>query len=263
MTAIHPLIRPLDADALTAAYRAADPFPHLVLDNFLVTDFASEVAATYPTYDEARRDGKVFFGVNESRKAQVSDSTLFPKPVAQLAEALSAPAWREFLSQVTGIPELTGDPSWQGGGMHVMATGAHLDVHVDYNLTEEGLHRRLNVLLFLNPGWQPEWGGRLELWDAAVGERRAAIEPVLNRCAIFATSATSYHGVERVTCPPDRRRASFAGYYHTSQAPEGWNGEKHGTLFKARPSERLKGSVFMPLQGAAIGVISKFGKRAK
>ena len=32
-------------------------------------------------------------------------------------------------------------------------------------------------------------------------------------------------------------RLSFAAYYYTDEAPEGWAGEAHSTLFKPRPGE--------------------------
>lgn len=252
MQKIHPLIRPLDLDALATSFQSADPFPHLAIDDFLEPAFAHAVADAYPTYDDARRDGKVFFGLNERRKVQISDSARFPEPVGALAEALLDRSWLEAIAAVSGIDELVGDPTWQGGGMHLMGPGARLDVHVDFNVTKEKLHRRLNVLVFLNRDWDEAWGGRLELWDAEVKTLRQAYAPLFNRCILFATSAVSYHGVEALTCPDDRRRISFAGYYHTHAAPQNWDGHEHGTLFRGRPDEKLKGKLLIPLQGAAV-----------
>lgn len=53
--------------------------------------------------------------------------------------------------------------------MHLMGSRARLDVHVDFNQDKaRGLHRRLNILVFLNPDWRSEGNGRFELWDADV-----------------------------------------------------------------------------------------------
>ena len=43
-------------------------------------------------------------------------------------------------------------------------------------------------------------------------------------------------------------RKSFAAYYYTKEAPPGWDGVKHSTLFRARPDERFRRYVLMPAE---------------
>ncbi len=128
-----------------------------------------------------------------------------------------------------------------------MAPGALLDVHVDFNLIEDRkLHRRLNILVFFNEGWEDGWGGQIELWNDGVSECRHAFAPLLNRCLVFETSDRSFHGVRGLTPPSDRARYSFAAYYYTREAPAGWDGKRHSTVFRARPDEHLKRYLLMP-----------------
>jgi hypothetical protein len=61
-----------------------------------------------------------------------------------------------------------------------------------------------------------------------------------------------------VQCPPDQIRKSFAAYYYTKEAPIGWNGESHSTIFKARPNEIVKGHVLMPLETAKRNMVQAF-----
>jgi hypothetical protein len=96
--------------------------------------------------------------------------------------------------------------------------------------------------------WERGWGGNVELWDRDVKVCYHSLEPILSRCVIFETSEISFHGVEAVTCPAGMTRKSFAGYYYTAEAPAGWDGAVHSTLFRARPDERVKGLVLMPLE---------------
>jgi hypothetical protein len=217
------------------------------IEPFLRPEFAREVAGAYPSVGEAERVGRTFRAVNERGKTQVSERRHFAEPVLRLERALADPAWLRALGEITGIPGLLADEALAGGGMHVMRRGANLDVHVDFNLLEERrLFRRLNILVFLNEGWRPEWGGALEFWDERVRSCHHRLLPELNRCVVFETSERSFHGVQAVRCPAERARRSFAAYYYTREAPPDWSGRRHSTLFRARPDEHLKRWLLMP-----------------
>lgn len=243
------MIRPLDREALRRRFDAAEPFRFIAIDGFLDPDFAKEVVAAYPSFEEARGLGHEFRFVNEKGKVQITDAARFREPVRRLSDALASPAFLDDLSAITGIPKLLADERLAGGGIHVTGPSGRLDVHVDFNLlTDRGLHRRLNILIFLNPEWREAWGGEIELWDRDVRHRHHAFLPVFNRCVLFETSDISFHGVTAVRCPEGLCRRSFAAYYYTAEAPTGWDGAVHSTVFRARPDERLRGWVLMPAE---------------
>lgn len=67
----------------------------------------------------------------------------------------------------------------------------------------------------MNPQWDESWGGALELYDENVKPVQK-IWPILNRCVIFTTSDTSYHGhPEPMKLPEGMYRRSLAMYYYT------------------------------------------------
>lgn len=236
-----------DREALRRQFLGAEPFPFVKIDTFLDPIFANEVAAAYPSFEVAMEQGKTFTAINERRKIQITDANIFPAPVAQLNKLLAAPEFLTDLSYVTGIPNLLADKRLSGGGMHLTGPGGRLDVHVDFNFIQDRkLHRRLNLLLYLNPIWQNSWGGHIEFWDSDVKQCRHAFAPTLNRCIIFETSDISFHGVVPVTPAAPCPRISFATYYYTREPPPNWDGRVHSTVFKARPHERLRGYVLMP-----------------
>lgn len=243
------VIRSFSIDELREQFNTAEPFRHLCIDDFLEPDFAAEVCAAYPSFETALARGFSFNFVNERKKVQVTDSSKFPEPVARLHDAISSQEFRDQLAEITGIPRLLADEQLIGGGMHVTGPHGRLDVHVDFNyVADRQIHRRLNILVYLNPEWNYDWGGEIELWDRDVQRCYQALRPMLNRCVIFETSELSFHGVAGVTCPPDMERKSFAAYYYTREAPAGWDGEEHSTVFRARPDERLRGYVLMPAE---------------
>jgi hypothetical protein len=184
--------------------------PNFLIDNFLRQDFAERVVDAYPPYEDAIAVGRSFRAVNEKGKVQVTDSSRFPEPIRQLNHVLASPEFCELISHALGIPTLLADEKLVGGGMHQTAARGHLDVHVDFNFLEDrGWHRRANLLVFLNRGWKPEWGGEFELWDADVKVRHHAHSPIFNRCVLFETNEVSFHGVTAVKCPPGQTRKSF------------------------------------------------------
>lgn len=243
------LIRPLDREGLRREYASAEPFPHVVIEDFLDPDFARAVADAYPTFEQAQEKGFEFDMVRERRKIQVSDRKDFPEPVLALTEALESPAFLADLEAITGIPGLEADAGLAGGGIHVTGPGGRLDVHVDFNYNEERrVHRRLNILVYLNPIWQDGWGGEVELWDRKVRHCHRRVAPALNRCVLFETSDISFHGVRPVAPEATVARQSFAAYYYTKDAPPDWDGRQHGTIFRARPDEKLRRFAIVPAE---------------
>ena len=250
------VINALDIDALRERYETAEPFPFFFIDGFLEEGFAHEVARAFPCYAEARGLGHEFDAVNEKSKIQITARDRFPEPVKMLGDALNSPGFLEQLQQVTGINALIGDPLFAGGGMHMTGPRGRLDVHVDFNyLGDRQLHRRLNILIYLNEGWNKDWGGDVELWDRNVRHCFHSFSPIFNRCVVFETSEISFHGVTSVKCPRDVARKSFAAYYYTRKAPHSWDGQEHSTVFRARPDERLKRFILMPAErvGRSLG----------
>ncbi len=243
------LLNPLDLDALRESFSAARPFPFVLIEQLLDPEFALEVAECYPTFQAIAEQGFHFNRVNEQKKAQITNPELFPEPVRRLNDALAAPEFLRDIEYITKTPKLLADESLVGGGMHVSGSSGRLDVHVDFNyVADRQLHRRLNLLLYLNPEWRDEWGGAVELWDRRVKLCHHSIKPLLNRCVLFATSEISFHGVEVVACPSGSVRRSFAAYYYTKEPPPEWDGRRHSTVFVARPDERLRRYLLMPAE---------------
>ena len=108
------------------------------------------------------------------------------------------------------------DPDFVGGGLHRGGEGSFLDMHTDFNL--HPLNRRwireLNVLLYLNKEWQPEYEGRLDLRHAHTGET-ASIEPVFNRLVLMLTKDFTLHGYKPINFPTGQFRTSIATYAYS------------------------------------------------
>ncbi len=247
------LINPIDRIALREKVRDALPFPHFCIDNFLDEGFAEEIYQSFPSFSEAKSVGREFTTVNEKKKIQITDSTKFAPPIAQLNSLLASQEFTGLMSDVFAIPNLIEDPALMGGGIHETDTGGRLDVHIDFNFEEtRKWHRRLNILIYFNKDWKEEYGGFLDIWDKDVQQCYGSFAPIFNRVFGFTTNEISFHGVTPLTCPQGIVRRSFATYYYTKEAPPGWTGEVHSTIFKARPEEWMRSRVLMPAETSVV-----------
>jgi Rps23 Pro-64 3,4-dihydroxylase Tpa1-like proline 4-hydroxylase len=221
------------AAARRAEYQAARPFPHVVFDEFAAKAALEDVLSEFPS---AEHDAWWRFDSDNERKLASRPDTELGEATRQLLAELHSATFTDFLQELTGISGLVVDPHLEGGGLHQIQRGGHLNVHVDFNRhPATGLDRRLNVLLYLNPGWEPAWGGALELWSSDMRRCEKSIAPLFNRLVVFSTTRSSFHGhPEPLACPPDRSRRSLALYYYSNGRPEDGNttAPTHNTLWE-------------------------------
>ena len=227
------------AESRREAYASASPYPHAVMDGFLPEEVLDAVLAEFPAPAEV--DWLAFDSPLERKLATNNDSAMGPATRHLLAE-LNSSAFIDFLERLTGIEGLVPDPHLEGGGLHQIERGGHLKVHADFNRhPRHGLERRLNVLVYLNRDWKDEYGGAFELWNADMTACQAKVMPYFNRCVVFSTTSTSYHGhPEPLACPEGETRKSIALYYYSKDRPAEETRGTHNTLFQARPGEELE-----------------------
>ncbi|ANM32010.1 hypothetical protein ABI59_01390 [Acidobacteria bacterium Mor1] len=227
---------PEQARPLASRYAAADPFPHIAVDDFLPEGVARMLHDAFPDPESIAwqadatgpQAGKL--GTRDARN--MAGASPF---VQHMLMVFNSSPFVRYLETLTGIDGLIPDPHFHGGGLHQIPRGGRLSIHADFSRHKSlGLERRVNALLYLNPGWDAAWGGQLELWDREMTRCVERIDPWFNRLAVFSTTATSYHGhPDPLACPEGITRKSMAFYYYTQSRP----GEDapHGTLWQRRP----------------------------
>lgn len=233
------LVNPAIAHSEHAArFAAAQPFPHLALDDFFEHAFVQALLAEFPPFarGNARNEAGHLGG-----KATVEQIRELGPAYARLDALVQSHEFLALVTRLTGIPELLYDPHYFGGGTHENRAGQELDSHVDFNRHPvTGWHRRLNLIVYLNPEWRPEWGGALELHSdpRRTDDRVLLVQPTLNRCVIFATTEVSWHGFSRIQFPAGeeaRSRRSIALYFYTRERPAEELADPHSTIYVDRP----------------------------
>jgi Rps23 Pro-64 3,4-dihydroxylase Tpa1-like proline 4-hydroxylase len=234
----------VDFDRLTSLfvekreeYERNHPFPHIVIDDFLPSHVIKKLLQQYPLDHDNWIDSPPNAIAVQKEKRHIRDLIEMPRIYRELITELGCHRFLVALSRLSGIPAIMSDPDLLGAGIHQSSRGAHLKIHADFSIHRRfGLDRRLNFLLYLNPDWQESWGGHLELWDKDMQGPPIRVLPKLNRCVIFTTTATSYHGhPHALECPEGIHRKSIALYYFTNGRPEGEGEPTSATTWRDIP----------------------------
>jgi hypothetical protein len=215
-------------------YQSAEPFPHVVLDEFVSPELALALSQAFPPVDSIdwiERDNE-----NNRRRYQ-HDETKLPLLLREMLREMNARQFILFLETLTGIDNLLPDPYFVGGGVHVSTRGDFLNVHADFNWHHKlQAHRRVNALLYLSEPWDDSWGGATELWDLDMSGSAVVVPPAFNRLLVFSTSEHSNHGQPVPNaCPDGVLRKVLNLYYYTAHRDDE-SADPHFTLYKTAAS---------------------------
>jgi len=207
------------------SFASAQPFPHVVIDNFVPEDILDIVEEEFPTIDAINwkmwgPGGTQSTNTKNIEKVGTSEESEFGLFTRHFMGQLNSATFVKFIQSLTGVSDIITDPFYNGCGFHTTGKGGKLMVHTDTNrhpiCNQNLIHQRFNLILFLNKNWKEEYGGHLELWDKDLSHCEKKIAPLFNRCVIFDTGTRSYHGhPQPLTCPEGRRRNSLAVYYYS------------------------------------------------
>ena len=223
---------------LQAGFEHAQPFRHLVLDGFLAPGLAAGLLDQFPSFDKGSavaEDGSA------SLKSTVERIRDLGPAYARLDDLVRTRDFLDYVGAITGIPNLLYDPWYFGGGTHENRHGQDLDAHVDFNRHPvERWHRRLNLIIYLNPRWQDDWGGSLELHSdpRSAHDQVRVITPSFNRAVIFETTEWSWHAFPTIGLPEGERslsRKSIALYFYSEDRPADQLAATHSTIYVDRP----------------------------
>jgi hypothetical protein len=209
-------INNFDFRLMADIWNNAKPFSHIVLDNFLDSDVIANIVKEFPNFDE--EIWYVYDSAIEIKKVMNSWDRFSPS-IYKLFWFLNSDAFISNLEFLTGC-KLYPDFGLNGGGLHSHRSGGKLNTHLDYSIHPKlKLERRLNLLIYVTPDWQLEWGGDLGLWEHdeklnKPGNLVSTISPIFNRAVLFDTTQNSWHGLpEPIRCPLNVTRNSLAVYY--------------------------------------------------
>jgi len=202
----------LNLEKNTEEYQKNTPCPHIIIDDSLPLDLATEVKNEILSLDDSMFDR---YDNPFEQKYTLRDKSKLPKQCKELYQYLTSTEFVKELSQLIGH-ELINDPDKIYWGIHLFKDGDKLDMHVDAGIDPiNNLKKQVTIGLYLSHNWKPEYGGDLELWDGDnAGDENPKLiklvkkaEPEFNRMIIFTCNDYSWHGSPHpVKCNSDAIR---------------------------------------------------------
>ncbi|MGB3947745.1 MAG: 2OG-Fe(II) oxygenase [Bacteroidia bacterium] len=226
-----------DFKGLHYKYAKNEPYPHIVIDNFLQTEIINKAHQEFPSVNDSSWIN--YLHINE-RKHGLNRFELIPKTIQEIINELNSDVFVAHLSELTGIENLFADKALEGGGLHQTEKGGFLNIHADFTAHphHKNWRRRVNLIVYLNPLWDDAFNGHLELWDKNMKQCVQKIAPTFNRCVVFNTDEHSFHGhPDKLNCPSNVTRKSIALYYYTEEKE---NVIIRSTNYKGRPEDGIK-----------------------
>ena len=239
------------------AYLKNDPYPFIIIDNFLKEDFAKACSENFSEISEGWISYKHFNQNKRGNQSYIKKNYL----ISNLTKYLNSNAFIKILKVMTNYGDLKGDNSLDGGGLHETREGGYLNIHTDFqNHTNfPNLQRKINLLLYFDNDTKNMKNANLELWDKKCLSMVHSIEPIFNRCVIFSTENPSYHGHPRpLKTNGNKTRKSLALYYYLeskNQLPI------ISTNYKSIPEDNLLKRLFINFDNFAVNTYSKLKRK--
>lgn len=222
-----------DTADLRRQFHQSGRVPTCYVDDLLPADVCRTIFEAFPAKDQMAlkksiRESK-YVAAQMNRYQPILEEAIYAFQDQRVIQAVQA---------ITDIPEMFPDSNLYAGGISLMAEGSFLNPHLDNSHDKDrDRYRVLNLLYYVTPDWQEEYGGNLELWDRGRAGALRTIWSRFNRLVLMATTKSSWHSVSRVIDGVER--CCLSNYYFSDHSPE-HEQYFHVTSFRGRPEEPVK-----------------------
>jgi len=205
-------------------YQHSQPFAHAAWKNWLPEDIAMEIWHEYLDSDPSSWRIDNYYspmdGEHVEMREQYNPADDLGIKTKQLLAVLQSSMFLKFAEKLIGINGLIVDPSMLGSGYVDVRAPSGFKIHLDFNWQSKlNLMRVANILIYLTPDWNPEWGGRLQIYDVDTNTYIEAPND-FNTMAMLTINEKSWHGYPALTSPPEIPRLAFRMWFYISSSTE-------------------------------------------
>lgn len=226
------------------------------IDDLLPEEIVAQIASQFPSKEEMvlkkslKEDKYIAVQMNQ-----------YPPLLEEITYAFQDPRIVELIAHICSIKSPIPDESLYAGGLSLMAHKQFLQPHLDNSHdSKRELWRVLNLLYYVTPQWQEEYGGNLEIWPHGLDQPPITIWSKFNRLAVMTTHNASLHSVSPVVV--DNQRKCVSNYYF-SKKPLRETDRFHVTSFRGRPNQKVLDKVLQIDTALRMGIRKVFKKGIK
>ncbi|MEO0045813.1 MAG: hypothetical protein RL705_1004 [Bacteroidota bacterium] len=205
---------------------------YLFVDDLLPEAIALNIAEVFPQSDQM-----VLKKSLRENKYVAAQMNLYDSLLEEIIFAFQDPRIVNLIGEICGIQNPIPDENLYAGGISMMGKNQFLNPHLDNSHDKDrNLWRVLNLLYYVTPNWQEEYGGNLELWPNGLSQEQITIHSKFNRLAIMETHNNSLHSVSPIVFEGYRRCVSN---YYFADSPLLESDKFHVTSFRGRPENKF------------------------
>ncbi|WP_413587452.1 2OG-Fe(II) oxygenase [Bdellovibrio sp. HCB274] len=243
---------------------SSDKIGAFFLDDVLPNDVAQLIYSKFPapeqmTHKKTLRESK-YIAAQMDKYDPLLEEALF---------AFQDPRVVKVVGEICSIKKLVPDEHLYAGGISLMTQEGYLNPHIDNSHDKDrDRWRVLNILYYVNPDWEHDFGGNLEIWPGGMKQPQTTFVSKFNRLVVMATHNKSWHSVSPIKV--SRNRCCVSNYYFSNE-PLKQTDSFHVTTFRGRPEQPvadviLQGdgmlrTMIRKLFPKGIGKLSHFYKR--
>lgn len=230
-----------------------ESIPYFYVDDLLPEELTNKLFKHFPKANEMmhkksfRENKYVGFKMNE-----------YNPILEECIYAFHDPKIVNLISQIFNLKNVVPDANLYAGGLSAMGKNQFLNPHLDNSHDKDrNLWRVLNLLFYVTPSWEEDYGGNLELWPNGLENKPITIHSKFNRLVVMATHQNSLHSVSPVQF--EGYRCCLSNYYF-SKHPFKFDDRFHVTSFRGRPNEIIKDKILQLDTNLRMGIRKIFKK---
>jgi Rps23 Pro-64 3,4-dihydroxylase Tpa1-like proline 4-hydroxylase len=223
----------LKKEEVKARFEASkEAIGYFFIDDLLPVEIANQINLVFP-----KSEDMVLKKSLREDKYVAAQMNLYHPILEEIIYAFQDKRIVKLVGEICNINEIFPDENLYAGGISMMGKAQFLNPHLDNSHDKDRAYWRvLNLLYYVTPNWNEEYGGNLELWPEGLQKNQITIHSKFNRLVVMVTHDKSLHSVSPVVF--NGFRCCVSNYYF-SKKPIFETDKFHVTSFRGRPEHKF------------------------